>query len=65
MARTKVISKHGANTLKDLINVLREVALYAPPLLPLEEVNAECTVSLIESTLTDGSKVYDIHIQSH
>lgn len=62
MAQQKVISRTAANNLRDLIRVLQDIALYAPPLVPLEEVLVECTVNLVETTLTDGSKVYDINI---
>jgi len=57
MARTVIESKI-VNNAAELIALVQRFAAIAK----LEEINIEEPVSLIETTLTDGSVVYDIHL---
>ena len=57
MAR-KVIESKIVNNAAELVALVQRFATIAR----LDEINIEEPVSLIETTLTDGSVVYDIHL---
>ena len=59
MAR-KTIESKIVNNAAELIATVQRFASTAK--LRLDEINIEEPVSLIETTLTDGSVVYDIHL---
>lgn len=60
MADKKVVATKYVNNTHELIEAIETMVFSLKPVTPFTEVNVEKTVNLIETTLTDGSKVYDI-----
>lgn len=61
MARVVLASKIVYNA-AHLAQVLEQYAAIVKSAATPEEISIEEPVTLIETTLTDGSKVYDIHL---
>jgi hypothetical protein len=55
MASKVILSRTDVNNVQDLVDLLEGFTGKA-------EINIEQTVEYIETTLSDGSKIYDIHI---
>jgi hypothetical protein len=57
----QVLTIDKAGDLRSLIRVLTQIAEYANDF-DASEIYLDATVRLIQNTLTDGSKTYDIEI---